>query len=191
VSYHLWDKIIQSVRITLQLSKILIVEHLEQNYLSMPASIFEIIAKNWEDKEEVANKIISGCISANLSWKEKQGDIEISIVPASDKSLNLEITDHDTLDWYLKKYPMAKNEPEERIPYFVFDDSLGNQKHYSIANANSYLDTELIWKFASSYLRENSGHTICLNREVFIDSERMAKIVKSMAYQKDWCFEIR
>ena len=86
---------------------------------------------------------------------------------------------------------MAKEEPEERVPYFVFNNSLIYDKCFSIAIANNYLDTELIWMFSTEYLKDNPTHIICLNREVFIDAEMMAKIVETSEYKEGWCFKLR
>lgn len=156
----------------------------------MPASTFEIIAKSWEDEKVVFCKIANTCRIAKLYLTVLDGNIEVRVRPFSEKSLALEIRTQKTLEWYLEKYPMAKEEPEERIPYYVFDESIGKQKYYSIVMANNYLDTELVWKFATIYLADYPEHIICLNREVFIDAVKMAQIIRSNDYTDGWCFNI-
>lgn len=156
----------------------------------MPASTLEILSKKWEDSNELFCKIANTSRLANLYLNVFDGDISVQLAPTSEMSLVFEIRTQKTLDLYMKRYPTAKDEPEERIPFFVFDASLKGEKYYSVAMANNYLDTELIWKFASKYLLDNPEHIICLNREVFIDSKRMKKIVSTTEYTKDWCFKL-
>lgn len=157
----------------------------------MPASTFEIIAEKWEGSNELFCKIANTSWLANLYLSVFKGNIEIRLTPNSEKSLNFEIRTQDTLDMYLEKYPSAKYEPEERIPYFVFDASLDSKKYYSIAIANNYLDSELIWEFAKKYLEDYPKHIICLNREVFIDAAMMADIVATTEYREGWCFKLK
>lgn len=157
----------------------------------MPASTFEILSNIWEEENEVICKITNTCKTANLCLTLCQGHIEVRIQPSSVKSLVFEIRTPKTLYWYFHTYPMAKEEPDERIPYFVFNNQMDDHKYYSIVMANNYLDPELIWKFASVYLANYSDHIICLNREVFIDAKKMAQIVESSDYKEDWCFEIK
>jgi len=156
----------------------------------MPASTFEIIAKKWDHSKELFCKIASTCWLANLHLNVFRGNIVVRLTPNSEKSLNFEIRTQENVDLYIEKYPSAKEEPEERIPYFIFDASLNDEKYYSIAMANSYLDTELIWKFASQYLADYPDHIICLNRDVFIDAERMAHIVETTEYKEGWCYKL-
>jgi hypothetical protein len=157
----------------------------------MPASTFEIIAENWEYEQDVFCKIANTCRIANLCLTVFEGNVEVRVRPSAEKSLGFEIRTQKTLDWYLEKYPMAKDEPAERIPYFIFSDIIGNQKYYSVAMANSYLDAELIWKFTSAYLESYPNHIICLNREIFIDAVKMARIIRSRDYANDWLLNIQ
>lgn len=156
----------------------------------MPASTLEIIAKDWEGENEVLCKILISCRSAGLFLTYYLEQIIVRIEPSAERSLIFEIQTQKDVEWYYKQYPMAKEEPEERVPYFVFNKSLSNDKLYSIAIANSYLDTELIWKFSSEYLKANPTHIISLNREIFIDAERMSKIVETTEYTEGWCFNL-
>lgn len=156
----------------------------------MPASTFEIIAKEWEDTNDLFCKIANTSRVANLYLNVFNGEIEVRLTPASEKSLNFEIRTEETLNRYFERYPSAKEEPEERLPYFIFNDILPC-KYYSIAMANNYLDTELIWKFASKYLEAYTSHIICLNREVFIDSELMERIISTSEFTEGWCFNLK
>lgn len=156
----------------------------------MPASTFEIIAQNWEDENEVFCKILTSCRSAELFLTYYQEQLVIRTEPSSERSLIFEIQSQKDVDWYYTKYPMAKEEPVERVPYFLFNKSLSENKLYSIAIANSYLDTELIWKFSTEYLKANTTHIISINREIFIEAERMSKIVETSEYKEDWCFNL-
>jgi len=156
----------------------------------MPASTFEILAKKWEDEKLVFCNIVNSCKDADLWLTVFEGNTEVRVKPSSEKSLLFEIRTEANLDSYFEKYPMAKDEPEERIPYFVYDDSLGGEKYYSIVMANNYLDTELIWKFATQYLADYPEHIICLNRQVFISAEKMATITSTTEYKEGWCFKL-
>ena len=156
----------------------------------MPASTFEIIANNWEDENIVFCSIAIACRNANLYMVIYKGNIEVRVEPESENSLVFEIRTAETLEWYYQKYPMAKEEPEERIPYFVYHKSFGGTRKKSIAMANNYLDSELIWKFSAEYLKANPTHIISLNRDVFIDADKMAKILETSEYREGWCFNL-
>jgi len=154
----------------------------------MPASTFEIIANNWEDENIVLCSIVTACSNAKLHMIIYKGNLEVRVEPESENGFVFEIRTARTLEWYYQKYPMAKEEPEERIPYFVYHRYFDGTRKYSIAMANNYLDSELIWKFSAEYLKANPKHIISVNREVFIDADRMAKIVKTSEYREGWCF---
>lgn len=156
----------------------------------MPASTFEVIAKGWEDEDILLCNIVKTCNSAELFLTIYQGNITVRSNPTSDKCLDFEINTSKTIEWYYDNYPMAKDEPEDRIPYYIFNPALGDQKYYSLLLANNHLESELIWKFSSAYLEHYSNHIICLNRNIFIDSKKMREIRNTSGYDESWYLKL-
>jgi len=156
----------------------------------MPASTLEILASSWEDELDVLKKIIFACKKADLFMSLYKNDIVIRVDPSSERHLSLEIQTSKNVDWYYKEYPLALKEPEERIPYYLFDKSINEEKLFAIAIANNYLDDLLIWKFSSKYLADNPGHIITLNRNVYLDFRKMSKIESITKYIEGWCFNL-
>lgn len=87
-----------------------------------------------------------------------------------------ELRNNDTLKWYYSIYPSAKEEPELRIPYFIFLDESPGKKYYSIALSNNYLDHELIYIFLKTYFNINESHFVSIDGEKIINKEQFEKI---------------
>ena len=143
----------------------------------MPASTFELISEKWENIEELKLNIIQACKIANLYYQILHEDeIMISQNQPSAKQLFLELRNSSVLEWYYSTYPTAKEEPEGRIPYFVFLNKYPSKKHYSIVLANNYLDYKLIYLFSEAYFKINKNHFISINGKKCINKEQFEKI---------------
>ena len=125
----------------------------------MPASTLEIFANHWEEEIEVFKKIAVTTQKAELYLSYYKNELLIGLEPSSDKKLMFEIQSQATVDWYYKQYPRAREEPKERIPYYLFNTNISETNLYAIVMANNYLDDLLIWKFSSSYLNDNRNET--------------------------------
>ncbi|GJM33482.1 MAG: hypothetical protein DHS20C18_24830 [Saprospiraceae bacterium] len=155
----------------------------------MSASAFEILSTKWEDKETLFTDIALACKRAELYFLYSRKEIVLKLEVSSERSLVLDLRDQENLKWYFDRYPMAKDEPEERIPYYIFNDFLGGQKFFSIVMANNYLDSLLIWKFSIEYLKINPSHYISIDREIFFNSEELRELEHTSGFAEGWCFK--
>ena len=130
----------------------------------MPASTYEIISASWILYDDFKKRIKNVCLQSNLKCEEtSKENLSIQQINNADKTLNLEFRNQNNVEWYLKKYPMANEEPIERIPYYKYLKEYPDKQFYSIALANQYLDFELLFKVSKAYLHLNPKHFISIN----------------------------
>lgn len=157
----------------------------------MPASTLDILNSDWESVEKTA-KDLQEC-SALISAQFYQDGNEVQIhknYASKETSLIFEIVSESSLKWYFSQYPMAKDEPEERIPYFVFNEKInGTSKLFKIVTANCYLDDRLIYDFFSEYLELNPEKFVYINESSWFGQKELLKLRKTIGYHKDWCYK--
>jgi len=150
----------------------------------MPASTYEIISASWLQYNDFKKDIKNVCINSNLKCNETSKE-NLIIQDKNDetRTLNLEFRDQRRVEWYLKKYPMAKDEPIERIPYYKYLIEYPDKQFYSIALANQYLDYELLFNVTKSYLQLNPKQLISINGEKCISLKHFEMIG---TYSANW-----
>lgn len=150
----------------------------------MPASTYEIISASWLQYDDFKRDIQKVCIDSNLKCEETSNE-NLLIRDKNDetRTLNLEFRDQKQIEWYLKKYPMAIDEPIERIPYYKYLTEYPNKQLYSIALANQYLDYEILFNVTKFYLQLNPKQLISINGKKCISLKHFETIE---IYSANW-----
>lgn len=155
----------------------------------MPASTLDILHTNWERREKLLSDLKHCCSQINAQFHCNGNEVQIhKLYPKSEASLVFEIETKASLDWYYHTYPQSISEPEERVPYFVFNESISRSKLFTIATANCYLDDRLIYDLFKEYLSRNKGKFIYVNKTWWFDWSDLLKLEQTGGYRKDWCF---
>lgn len=157
----------------------------------MPASTFEIISRNWVDEDKVFSDIALSCKKAELFFLYSKKEIIVKLNNDSNKSLIISINTQKSVDWYLETYPAEKEEPEERIPYYVYNSQIGKGRFYSIALANNYLDEELIWRFSIEYLKLNKSQLIGINEHIYFNYEQLFAVQSTNEFREGIIFGMK
>ncbi|MCT4638611.1 MAG: hypothetical protein N4A72_13000 [Bacteroidales bacterium] len=154
----------------------------------MAASTLDILHTSWEKEDKIVNDFRSCCLKIGGSFFHNNEEIQIRKDYIDRCSfLILEIESEESLEWYFEEYPLAKLEPEIRIPYFVFDHNINNgEKLFTIVTSNCYLDDELVYEFFSEYLKINQEKFIYINRTLCFSFRDLEKINREQGYYKGW-----
>ncbi len=154
----------------------------------MPASTLDILHNNWEYMDKIVNDLRLCCLTIKADFFLNDDEVQIHKKYANrDADLILEIESENSLEWYYKEYPLSKLEPEDRIPYLVFDPSInGGEKLFTIISANCYLDEELIFDFFIEYLKLNQEKFININRSIGLSYRDLEKVALNGGYFKGW-----
>lgn len=154
----------------------------------MPASTLDILHNNWESKEKILSDFKLSCSSIGGTFYTNNNEMQVhKKYNNRDAVLIFEIEGAKSLEWYYEQYPMAKLEPENRVPYFIFNKAIsGADKLFTIVTANCYLDYELVYDFFKEYLRLNSEKFIYINKSTWFGLNDFKNMESQGGYQEGW-----
>ena len=141
----------------------------------MGASTIDIISTKWEEESKILKDLKECSEKIQSVFYYNEDEVQIHKNYADEKLvLILEVETEESLEWYYNEYPEAKFEPEERIPYFVFNKEInGSDKLFTIVTSDSTSDDRIIYEFFKEYLSINKNQYLLVNKTIWLDYDKI------------------